>query len=106
MGKTDIRIAGIGGGTGLSNLLGGIKLYTSNITAIVTVTDDGGSSGRLREYFNMPPPGDIRNCIVSLAKSDSLLSELFQYRFRGKSDLSGHPFGNLFICLLYTSRCV
>ena len=66
MGKTDIRIVGIGGGTGLSNLLGGIKLYTSNITAIVTVTDDGGSSGRLREYFNMPPPGDIRNCIDSL----------------------------------------
>jgi uncharacterized cofD-like protein len=100
MGKTDIRIVGIGGGTGLSNLLGGIKLYTSNITAIVTVTDDGGSSGRLREYFNMPPPGDIRNCIVSLAKSDSLLSELFQYRFRGKSDLSGHPFGNLFIAAM------
>lgn len=100
MGKTDIRIVGIGGGTGLSNLLRGIKLYTNNITAIVTVTDDGGSSGRLREDFNMLPPGDIRNCIVSLAESDSLLSELFQYRFKGKSDLSGHSFGNLFIAAM------
>lgn len=91
------KIVGIGGGTGLSNLLEGIKTYTDDITAIVTVTDDGGSSGRLRKDFNILPPGDIRNCIVSLSQSDSLLSELFQYRFSGKSNLSGHSFGNLFI---------
>ncbi|MDD3521288.1 MAG: uridine diphosphate-N-acetylglucosamine-binding protein YvcK, partial [Actinomycetota bacterium] len=100
MEEADIKIVGVGGGTGLSNLLRGIKLYTNNITAIVTVTDDGGSSGRLREDFNMLPPGDIRNCIVSLAESDSLLSELFQYRFKGRSGLSGHSFGNLFIAAM------
>lgn len=98
--KNDIKIAGIGGGTGLSTLLDGIKHLTDNITAIVTVTDDGGSSGRLRKDFNMLPPGDIRNCIVSLADSGSLLSELFQYRFKGSSNLSGHSFGNLFIAAM------
>lgn len=93
----DIKIVGIGGGTGLSTLLEGIKHRTKNITAIVTVTDDGGSSGRLRKDYNILPPGDIRNCIVSLAEPDSSISELFQYRFKGISDLSGHSFGNLFI---------
>jgi len=96
MGK-NIKTVGIGGGTGLSTILSGIKNFTNEITAIVTVTDDGGSSGRLRRDFNMLPPGDIRNCIVSLAEPGSLVSELFQYRFKGKSDLSGHSFGNLFI---------
>ncbi len=99
MGK-EIKIAGIGGGTGLSTLLEGIKYWTDQVTAIVTVTDDGGSSGRLRKDFNILPPGDIRNCIVSLADSKSLLSELFQYRFKGSSDLSGHSFGNLFIAAM------
>ncbi len=94
------KIVGIGGGTGLSTLLEGLKHWTKNITAIVTVTDDGGSSGRLRKDFNMLPPGDIRNCIVALAESSSLLSELFQYRFKGSSSLSGHPFGNLFIAAM------
>jgi len=98
--KRDARIAGIGGGTGLSTLLEGLKHRTNNLTAIVTVTDDGGSSGRLRKDLNIPPPGDIRNCIVSLAESNSLMSELFQYRFSGKSDLSGHSFGNLYIAVM------
>lgn len=93
----NLKTVGIGGGTGLSTILSGIKSFTNDITAIVTVTDDGGSSGRLRQDYNMPPPGDIRNCIVSLSESDSLLPELFQYRFKGKSSLSGHSFGNLFI---------
>ena len=95
--KRNVKIVGIGGGTGLSTLLEGLKHWTKDITAIVTVTDDGGSSGRLRKDFNILPPGDIRNCIVSLAEPNSLISELFQYRFKGKSDLSGHSFGNLFI---------
>ncbi|MBM3699697.1 MAG: YvcK family protein [Actinobacteria bacterium] len=93
----NLKTAGIGGGTGLSTILAGIKDFADDITAIVTVTDDGGSSGRLRKDYNMPPPGDIRNCIVSLAEADSLMPELFQYRFKGKSSLSGHSFGNLFI---------
>ena len=95
--KRNVKIAGIGGGIGLSTLLEGLKHWTKDITAIVTVTDDGGSSGRLRKDFNILPPGDIRNCIVSLAEPNSLISELFQYRFKGKSGLSGHSFGNLFI---------
>ncbi len=98
--KKDYKIVGIGGGTGLSTILEGLKSFTDSITAIVTVTDDGGSSGRLRKDFNMLPPGDIRNCIVSLADSNSLLSELFQYRFKGNNELSGHPFGNLFIAAM------
>ena len=98
--KKDCKIVGIGGGTGLSTILEGLKNLTDSITAIVTVTDDGGSSGRLRKNFNMLPPGDIRNCIVSLAQSNSLLSELFQYRFKGNNELSGHPFGNLFIAAM------
>ncbi|MCX6338354.1 MAG: YvcK family protein [Candidatus Aureabacteria bacterium] len=91
------RITAIGGGTGLSVLLQGLKRYSSNLTAIVTVADDGGSSGRLRRDFNLPPPGDIRNCLVSLADAEPLMSRLFQYRFDDCSELGGHSFGNLFI---------
>ena len=91
------RIVVIGGGTGLSVLLHGLKEFTSNITAIVTVGDDGGSSGRLRSQYNMPPPGDIRNCLVALADSEALMSDLFQFRFKEAGELEGHSFGNLFI---------
>ena len=91
------KIAVVGGGTGLSVLLRGIKEYTSNITAIVTVTDEGGSSGRLREKFNTLPPGDIRNCLVALADAEPLMSDLFQFRFKESSEFQGHNFGNLFI---------
>jgi len=91
------KIVAIGGGTGLSTLLRGLKEYTNNITAIVTVTDDGGSSGRLRTQFDVPPPGDIRNCLVALADAEPLMGELFQYRFQEGTDLKGHSFGNLFI---------
>ena len=87
----------IGGGTGLSVLLHGLKDYTSNITAIVTVADDGGSSGRLRQEFNVLPPGDIRNCLVALADAEPLMSKLFQFRFKEGEYLKGHSFGNLFI---------
>ena len=93
-----IRVVAIGGGHGLSTLLEGLKKYTNNITAIVTVADDGGSSGRLREEFNILPPGDIRNCLVALANETDLLGDLFQFRFKeGGDDLKGHNFGNLFI---------
>lgn len=91
------RIVVIGGGTGLSTLLHGLKEYTSNITAIVTVADDGGSSGRLREDFDVLPPGDIRNCLVALADAEPLMGKLFQFRFGEGTELSGHSFGNLFI---------
>ncbi len=91
------KIVAIGGGTGLSSLLRGLKHYTNNLTAIVTVADDGGSSGRLREEFGVLPPGDIRNCIAALAKEESLLTELFQYRFACGDGLKGHSFGNLFL---------
>jgi len=91
------KIVVIGGGTGLSTLLQGLKQYTTNITAIVTVADDGGSSGRLREEFDMLPPGDIRNCLVALADTQPLMQQLFQYRFAEESALRGHSFGNLFI---------
>lgn len=98
------RIVVIGGGTGLSTLLRGLKEYTSNITAIVTVTDDGGSSGRLQREFNMLPPGDIRNCLVALADAEPLMQELFQYRFQAKekkdSTLEGHSFGNILIAAM------
>jgi uncharacterized cofD-like protein len=93
-------IVTIGGGTGLSVLLSGLKEYTSNITAIVTVADDGGSSGRLRQQFDILPPGDIRNCLVALADAPVLMRDLFQFRFRDNSDLSGHSFGNLFITVM------
>lgn len=94
------KIVVIGGGTGLSMLLRGLKSKTANLTAIVTVADDGGSSGRLREDFNMIAPGDLRNCLVALAEKEGLMEQLFRYRFEGKSDLSGHSFGNLFLTAL------
>ncbi|MCS7023435.1 MAG: YvcK family protein [Bryobacteraceae bacterium] len=113
-----LRIVAIGGGTGLSTLLSGLKHYTQpapqpdlrafepppgltiEITAVVTVTDDGGSSGRLRRDFDVLPPGDIRNCMVSLSADEALLSRLFQYRFSQGRGLKGHSFGNLFLTAL------
>jgi uncharacterized cofD-like protein len=96
--EPELRVVTIGGGTGLSTLLRGLKRHNVAITAIVTVGDDGGSSGRLRTEFNMPAPGDIRNCLVALADSEALVSDLFQYRFAAEeSSLDGHSFGNLFI---------
>lgn len=95
--KRGPKVVAIGGGTGLSTLLKGLKEYTGNLTAIVTVADDGGSSGRLRKDFGVLPPGDIRNCIAALADSESLMSKLLQYRFEDGSGLKGHSFGNLFI---------
>ncbi|MBP5973866.1 YvcK family protein [Brasilonema sp. CT11] len=91
------KIVVIGGGTGLSTLLRGLKAYSANITAIVTVADDGGSSGRLRQEFGVLPPGDIRNCLAALADEEKLLTELFQYRFKAGDGLTGHSFGNLFL---------
>ena len=90
----------VGGGHGLSVLLRGIKQATSNVTAVVTVADDGGSSGRLREELGMIPPGDLRNCLVALADTEPLMEKLFQHRFEGDSQLSGHSFGNLFIAAM------
>jgi uncharacterized cofD-like protein len=110
-----LRVVAIGGGTGLSTLLKGLKAYTpapgsivappeglfiSQLCAVVTVSDDGGSSGRLRKEFNMLPPGDIRNCIVALSEDEALLSKLFQHRFKQGSGLEGHSFGNLFLAAL------
>ena len=94
------RIVAIGGGTGLSVLLRGLKAYTDNLTAIVTVADDGGSSGRLRREFGVLPPGDFRNCLVALSDDENLVTELFQYRFDQDSELKGHSFGNLFIAAM------
>jgi uncharacterized cofD-like protein len=91
------NIVAIGGGTGLSTMLRGIKSHTANVTAIVTVADDGGSSGRLRRELGVLPPGDFRNCLVALADVEPLMSRLFQYRFGPGSGLEGHSFGNLFI---------
>jgi len=109
-----LRVVAMGGGTGLSALLRGLKEHVvrgsdqaptrerpiSDLTAIVTVTDDGGSSGRLRRENRMLPPGDIRNCMVALAKDEALLSRLFQYRFQAGHGLTGHNFGNLFLAAL------
>ena len=108
-----IRVVAIGGGTGLSTLLKGLKHYTilpggtpgtatfiSELTAVVTVSDDGGSSGRLRRELNMLPPGDIRNCLVAVSEDESLISRLFQYRFTSPGDLENHSFGNLFLAAL------
>jgi uncharacterized cofD-like protein len=108
-----IRVVAIGGGTGLSTLLKGLKQYTvragevppegqfiSDLTAVVTVSDDGGSSGRLRRELGMLPPGDVRNCLVAVSEDESLLSKLFQYRFSSSGDLEGHNFGNLFLAAL------
>jgi uncharacterized cofD-like protein len=95
------RIVVIGGGTGLSTMLRGLKQYSSNIVAIVTVTDDGGSSGVLHRELGVLPPGDIRNCLVALADEEPLMTELFQYRFNGGSGpLQGHSFGNLLIAAM------
>lgn len=110
-----LRVAALGGGTGLAALLSGLKhfvtaphsdsesadaVYFADLAALVTVTDDGGSSGRLRDELQMLPPGDIRNCLVALSTDESLLSSLFQYRFAGSGDLGGHNFGNLFLAAL------
>jgi len=94
------RIVTIGGGHGLATLLRGLKTYTRNLTAVVTVADDGGSSGRLRESFGILPPGDIRNCLAALSNDERMLTQLFQYRFSSSGDLEGHSFGNLFITAL------
>jgi uncharacterized cofD-like protein len=112
--NSGLRIVSIGGGTGLSTLLAGLKTHAGQdamtgktplpwietLTAVVTVTDDGGSSGRLREEFQILPPGDIRNCMVALAEDERLLTKLFQYRFESDGDLSGHSFGNIFLAAL------
>jgi uncharacterized cofD-like protein len=108
--ESSLRVVAIGGGTGLSTLLKGLKQYVagehkpgapiSELTAVVTVSDDGGSSGRLRKDFNILPPGDIRNCLVALAGDEALLSRLFQYRFTAGEGLEGHSFGNLFVAAL------
>lgn len=108
-----VRVVAIGGGTGLSTLLKGLKQYVltptlaesggvaiSELSGVVTVSDDGGSSGRLRKEFNMLPPGDVRNCIVALSEDEALLSRLFQHRFQKGSGLEGHSFGNLFLAAL------
>ena len=94
------KVVAIGGGTGLSTLLRGLKAYTPYITAIVTVADDGGSSGRLRRSLGVLPPGDLRTCIAALADDEALLTQLFQYRFGHGDELDGHCFGNLFITAL------
>src|SRR6202451_2848404 len=110
--KDGLRVVVIGGGTGLSTLLKGLKWYVnssatksgkpeiSDLSAVVTVSDDGGSSGLLRQELNMLPPGDIRNCIVALSEDEALLSRLFQHRFAKGSGLQGHSFGNLFLAAL------
>jgi uncharacterized cofD-like protein len=104
-----LKLVAIGGGTGLSTLLAGLKrfvgargedVWIESLSAIVTVSDDGGSSGRLREELQMLPPGDIRNCMIALSEDSTLLSRLFRYRFRGSGDLAGHSFGNLFLAAL------
>jgi uncharacterized cofD-like protein len=107
--KKGVDLVAIGGGTGLSTLLSGLKKYVGagvdgiavrHLSAIVAVSDDGGSSGRLRDELQMPPPGDIRNCMVALSEDSHLLSKLFKYRFSGDGQLSGHNFGNLFLAAL------
>lgn len=98
--ESGLKIAAMGGGTGLSSLLRGLKPMTSNLVAVVTVCDDGGSSGRLSKDLGVLPPGDIRNCLVALADDESLLGELFSYRFQDGHGLSGHSFGNLFLAAL------
>jgi uncharacterized cofD-like protein len=94
------KVVAIGGGTGLSTLLRGLKRSTTNLTAVVTVTDDGGSSGRLQKELGILPPGDIRNCLVALADDEALVTDLFQYRFSEGEGLSGHSFGNLFLAAM------
>ena len=94
------RITVIGGGTGLPSLIRGIKNYSHNITAIVTMADDGGSSGRLRSELGIQPPGDIRNCLVALADSEDVMQQLMDYRFESSGQLNGHSFGNMLIAAL------
>jgi len=94
------RVVAVGGGNGLAALLRGLKVHTSNLTAVVTMADDGGSSGMLRRDMGMPPPGDLRNCLVALADDESMMSRLFQYRFPQDGGLQGHSFGNLFMAAL------
>jgi uncharacterized cofD-like protein len=99
--KRGPRLVAIGGGTGLPMLLAGLKEYTANLSAIVTMADDGGSSGRLRREYQALPPGDLRNCLIAMAETGPLMSRLFQHRFRGKgAGIEGHSFGNLFITAL------
>ena len=98
--KRGYKIVTIGGGTGLSTMLRGLKRYTSNLTAVVTVSDDGGSSGRLQKELGVLPPGDIRNCLVALADDEALVTDLFRYRFNEGEGLSGHSFGNLFLAAM------
>jgi len=94
------RIVALGGGTGLSSLLRGLKKHSHNLTAIVTVTDDGGSSGELRKNLGILPPGDIRNCLTALADDEEMLSHVFRYRFGERAGVNGHSLGNLFISAL------
>jgi uncharacterized cofD-like protein len=98
--RSGYRIVALGGGTGLSTLLRGLKRHTLNLTAIVTVSDDGGSSGRLQKELGILPPGDIRSCLVALADDEALVTDLFQYRFAEGQGLSGHSFGNLFLAAM------
>jgi uncharacterized cofD-like protein len=98
--KRGYKIVTVGGGTGLSTLLRGLKRHTSNLTAVVTVSDDGGSSGRLQKELGVLPPGDIRNCLVALADDEALVTDLFRYRFTEGDGLSGHSFGNLFLAAM------
>lgn len=91
------RIVSIGGGTGLSTLLRGLKKYPADLSVIVAVTDDGGSSGRLREELRALPPGDIRNCMIALSEDEHLMSRLFRFRFNSDGGLHNHSFGNLFL---------
>jgi uncharacterized cofD-like protein len=99
--RPEVNVVAIGGGTGLATLLRGLKRHDVSITAIVTVADDGGSTGKIRSAYDIPAPGDIRNCLVALADDESLVSRLFQYRFtQAGSELDGHSFGNLFITAL------
>ncbi len=98
--NTGPKVVALGGGTGLPNLLRGLKPYTGNITAVVTVSDDGGSSGKLRGELGMIPPGDVRNCLLALADAEPLMSEIFDYRFTSGEELKGHNVGNLIIAAL------
>jgi uncharacterized cofD-like protein len=100
IGQRGLKVVAIGGGTGLPSVLRGLKHSTGNITSIVTVADDGGSSGRLRRELGVLPPGDLRNNIAALADDENLMTKLFQYRFKDGGDLAGHAFGNLFIIAL------
>ena len=99
--ENGLRIVTIGGGTGQSTVLRGLKRKTTDLTAIIPVSDDGGSSGRLRKDFQMPPPGDARNCLVALSEGDPMMEELFNHRFNGNSSLDGHSLGNLLLAALY-----